>query len=93
MRTPLIHCLIYCIGFQVFIRTLTGKTIIIVVSNTDTIKDVKSKIEGKNSVQPDHQKLLLAGRQLKDKQRVSDYRIKDECTLDLIVHGKLQCDH
>ena len=79
----------YCIGFQVFIRTLTGKTIIVVVSNADTIKDVKTKIQDKNGVQPDQQKLMLAGRQLKDKQRVSDYSIKDESSLDLIVHGEL----
>lgn len=78
-----------CVGFQIFVRTLTGKTIIVVVSGADTIKDVKAKIEGKNGVVPDQQRLMFAGRQLKDQQRVSDYNIKDESKLDLIVHSEL----
>lgn len=71
-----------------FIRTLTGKTIIVVVSKNDTIKDVKIKIHCKNGVPADQQRLMFTGRQLKDKQRVSDYNIKDECNLDLIVDGE-----
>ena len=80
------------IGFQVFIRILTGKIITVVVSENDTIKDVKTKIHCKNGVVPDQQRLMFAGRQLKDKQRVSDYNIKYESNLDLIVHGEhVQC--
>ena len=75
-------------GFQVFIRALTGKTITVVVSENDTIKDVKTKIHCKNGVLPDQQRLMFTGRQLKDKQRVSDYSIKDESNLDLIVQGE-----
>ena len=72
-----------------FIRTLTGKTITVVVSETDTIRNVKTKIQCKNGVLPDQQRLMFGGRQLKDKQLISDYSgIKDESHLDLIASGE-----
>ena len=71
-----------------FIRTLSGKTITVAVNKTDTIGDVKTKIQCRNGVLPDEQRLMFGGRLLKDKQLISDYGIKDESHLDLIVHGE-----
>ena len=62
------------------------------VSEADTVKDVKNKIQVRNDVPADQQKLMLAGRQLKDEQRVSYYKIKDESNLDLVVLGE-SCVH
>ena len=58
-----------------------------VVSDRDTVKDVKSKVQYKNEVPPDQQKLMFGGRLLKDDKRLSDYKIKDESKLDLVVQG------
>mmetsp|Transcript_37693 Transcript_37693/g.56077 ORF Transcript_37693/g.56077 Transcript_37693/m.56077 type:complete len:267 (-) Transcript_37693:612-1412(-) len=72
-------------GMQLFVKTLTGKTVSVEVEEGEAIEDVKAKIAEKEGIPPEQQRLIFGGQQLQDGKTIDDYNVGDDATLHLVL--------
>ena len=75
----------YKIGGRYYVKTLTGKTIILDLEENDTIENLKLKVQDKEGIPPDQQRIIYGGQQLEDNRTIKDYDIWNDSVLNLVL--------
>ena len=82
------------VKLEIYIKTVSGKFITLMVNSVSATQHIKSMIQDREGIHPDEQKLLFAGRQLKDGEMLSTYHFQNNSTIELslVKRGELQID-
>lgn len=71
---------------QIFIKTITGRTVVLDADPSDIVRRIKEKLLEKDGIPIDSQRLIFSGKHLENDHPLSDYGIQTESTLHLVLY-------